>query len=422
MSWTHFPGIREPAEVLAELERKRKCREDYVLPSSRIALSSVDKTLKLTVLPEENREFVEVPMTNRALAQLFDLVGLPQRTRCAQWLMKNVAGFKRNKEPTADENHDLLCNLVTAFFSRLNFNRLVRLTRDAKDRRYCRAILSNRYRIVDSYDLFFAILEELSKIELGGKHPEIWGARLSEDHFYGYAVAPGITAQVASGKKSKGELWKGMEGDAYNAAIVFGNSETGSGGISIRHAVVRKVSRSYTVGADLVSERHVGGKLEADADLSSLTIQQWNKAFFSEIKDHVRNAFDPDRFQAMIDRLNGAAQEEVEDGVTAVDALQVCYDLSDATKTKIRNMFFKGGNLTRYGLITAVAEAAGSDVGAEEGSSLEQVSADLTQKGMADVYKHAATNRESKAPKGVDLSAAAKKPVRRRRRRAEPVA
>jgi hypothetical protein len=183
---------------------------------------------------------------------------------------------------------------------------------------------------------------------------------------------------------------------------------------------VRSVSKSYVVADDLVSERHVGGKLEADADLSAETIKAWNKAFFSEVKDHVRNAFEPDRFQAMLDRLNGAARDSVEDGVTATEALQVCYDLSDSTKNKIRNMFFKQGDLTRYGLVTALSEAAISDVGAEEASALEQASCALSSTDMADIYKRAAVTRESKA-RTVGLDEIVKPKKRGRIRHREPV-
>ena len=416
METTVFPGIRKPEEILAELERRRKDRVDAVIESGKIKFQSVGSELQLLVHGSHNQGGL-CPLTNHALSQLFELIGLPQRTRLFQWLMRNSREFTNREGNAADTNHGLLCGLLNEFFSRMKFDRLVRRMKKADGSMYCRALLSNRYRIVDSHDLFFAILEELSKVKVGGKTPEIWNARLSEDHFYGYAVAPGLTGQVDTTRTFKGtrgqdNRWQGLPGDTYNGAIVFGNSETGAGGIFIRQAVVRTVTHSYLVDQDLVAERHVGGKMEADADLSAETIAAWNKAFFSEVHDHVRNAFDPEKFQIVLDRLNGAARDNVEDGVIATEALQVCYDLSEAAKAQIRNVFFRSGDLTRYGLVTALSEAAAADVGAEEAVAMEQAGGELAQLDMAEVYKRAASVR---AQKGSELKMPAAKKVSRKR-------
>ena len=418
METTVFPGIRKPEEILAELERRRKDRVDAVVTSDNIAFYSQAGEIKLTV----NEQKGGSPLTSHALSQLFELIGLPQRTRMCQWLMYNARAFPNKSGSEPDTNHNLLCELLNAFFGRMKFDRLVRRMKKPDGSMYCRALLSNRYRIVDSHDLFFAILEELSKVKVGGKPPEIWNARLSEDHFYGYAVAPGLTGQVDltrtfKGARGQDNRWQGLPGDTYNGAIVFGNSETGAGGIFIRQAVVRSVSRAYLVDQDLVAERHVGGKMEADADLSAETIAAWNKAFFSEVQDHVRNAFDPEKFKIVLDRLNGAARDNVEDGVIATEALQVCYDLSEVSKERIRNMFFRSGDLTRYGLVTALSEAAAEGVGAEEAVAMEQAGSELARMDMAEVYKRAASVR---ALKGSELKVPAAKKTSYKRR-LEPV-
>jgi hypothetical protein len=417
METTVFPGIRKPEEILAELERRKKYRVDAVVTSANIAFCSQDGEIKLST----NEQKGGSPLTNHALSQLFELIGLPQRTRLFQWLMRNSREFPNRKGNEPDTNHDLVCGLLNTFFGRMKFDRLVRRMKKPDGSLYCRALLSNRYRIVDSHDLFFAILEELSKVKVGGKPPEIWNARLSEDHFYGYAVAPGLTGQVDltrtfKGARGQDNRWQGLPGDVYNGAIVFGNSETGAGGVFIRQAVVRAVSHSYLIDQDLVAERHVGGKMEADADLSTETIAAWNKAFFFEIQDHVRNAFDPEKFKVVLDRLNGAARDNVEDGVIATEALQVCYDLSEAAKERIRNMFFRSGDLTRYGLVTALSEAAAEGVGAEEAVAMEQAGSELARMDMAEVYKRAASVR---ALKGSELKASVKKISRKRQ--LEPV-
>lgn len=409
--FTNFLGIKSAEEILKELERRKSCRIDSVVSSDNIRFSIEHTQHEPWILIPGHSG----PLTQRSASQLFELIGLPQRARYTQWLLHNARDFPNTKGQESWVNQDLLLWTLNSFFGRMKFDRLIRMMKADDGTTYCRALLSNRYKIVDSYDLFFAILEQLSKIKLGGKPPEVWHARLSEDHFYGYAVAPGLTGQVDQTRTfSGGDRWKGMPNDTYNAAICFGNSETGSGGIFIRQAIVRSVTKSYVVGEDMVSERHVGKRLEADADLSAETIKAWNTAFFSEVQDHVKNAFDPERFQAMLDRLNGATRDNVEDGVIATDALQVCYDLSEATKARIRNQFFKNGDMTRYGLVSAISETAAADLGADESVALEQASCDLSQLGMADVFKKAALARVVKSPLD-EMTEAARKPVRRRR-------
>jgi len=409
--FTNFLGIKSADEVLKELERRKSCRIDNVVSSDNIRFSIEHTQHEPWILIPEHSG----PLTRRSSSQLFELIGLPQRARYTQWLLNNAKDFPNAKGKECWVNQDLLLWTLNSFFGRMKFDRLVRMMKSDDGTTYCRALLSNRYKIVDSYDLFFAILEQLSKLKMGGKSPEVWHSRLSEDHFYGYAVAPGLTGQVDHTRTFSGvERWKGMPQDTYNAAICFGNSETGSGGVFIRQAIVRSVTKSYVVGEDVVSERHVGKRLVAEADLSTETIKAWNAAFFSEVQDHVKNAFDPDCFQAMLDRMNGATRDNVEDGVIATDALQVCYDLSEAAKARIRNQFFQRGDMTRYGLVSAISEVAASGMGADESVALEQASCDLSQLSMADVFKKVASTHVTRSPLD-EMTEAVRKPARRRR-------
>lgn len=413
-------GRQLPEHVMKELERRRKCRRDIIASSVDIQFG-LDKGTNNLRIHVKGMNGPSAPLTRRAVSQLFDLVGLPQRTRYAQWLVNNSREFKNKDGDAPHVNRSVLCRLFNHFFQQMKFTRLVRLTKDTAGNTYCRALLSNRYRIVDSYDLFFAILKALSQIEVGGEKPEVWHARLSEDRFYGYAVAPGISGQVDTARTftdSQGfqARWQGLKGDVFNPAIVFGNSETGAGGIFIKQAVMRHVSRSYFISGDLVAERHVGGRMEADADLSEETIKTWNKAFFSEVQDHVKNAFDPERFKTMLDRLNGAARDNIEDGVTAAEALQVCYDLSESSKEELRNQFFKSGDFTRYGMMTAMTSvAAAGKINPDEAVALEETASQLAHVEMKDIFTKAAKTREASGPVQVKV-----KTMTRRKRRSVP--
>lgn len=404
-----FPGRQAVSTIMTELERQKKERKDFLVNSKNLELKIIDRQILLKIDPGKGSNLL-VPMGRRGWTQLAQWMGLRQSDRLYKWLAfghQNPSGLKVHQKVEPDRNWGTWTDLINDYMHTEKEQRLVRCLADTNGQTYCRAVLSDKYNIIGNADFFFCIVESLNKVGA-----EVWHARLSEDKFYLYAVAPGITGQVSTDRDfDPGDGWQsrwyGKEGDVMNAALCAGNSETGEGGIFLSAAVLRRVCVNYCVYRDLVSMTHVGKRYDpTDILLSDETIQKRNDFFFSKVTDLTSNSFDPDRFQAMLDDMNKATKDVVDDPERAADVLQYCFDISEDRKQCIRDMFVKEQDGSRYGLANAVtAFAHDSKLDADVGYDLEKAATEIFKGNMSAFYDKAAKvkkEREKKKGKQVE--------------------
>jgi hypothetical protein len=400
-----FPGRRAVADVLKELERQKEARKDAVVRSDRLSLQVSDNQILLRTPVQGTDQLV--PMNTRAWGQLLSMVGLPKRTPLYNMLMtgaKADSGRRRNtpegKKFDPRTYWPTFTTMANDILQTEKHPLLVRLMDDSESRTYCRALLSDQYKIVPNDAYFYSIAEKL--MEVGA---EIWHARLSDDHFYGYAVSPGITGQITTDRTFDpgdgwSSRWYGKEGDVYNAAMAFGNSETGAGGCFIKQAILRRVCQNYCIYHDVVNLAHIGRRMGEELMLSEQTIMAENKVFFMKIGDYVSSTFDPERFQKMIDAINGAAKEAVDpnQAETVAENLMFAYDISQERMAQIKRHFYAEGDYSRLGLANAVTRCAHAETHeAEVGFDLENLGADVIATDLEKMSKRADVARKEKA-------------------------
>ena len=379
-----FPGRRAVGEILKEVERQKVSRKDVLLTSDKLSLAVRDNQLLMKV--PYRGSAVLAPMTKRVHVQLASWLGIRMTDRFYKWMMEHAESWAKT---------------VNEFMGIDKTPKLVRMMDDANQgTTYVRALLSDKYRIISNADFFFAIAEAMrdSKVEL-------WHARLSEDNFYVYGVAPGIAGQVSTDRAfDPGDGWKsrwyGKENDVFNAAMAAGNSETGEGGCWLAQAILRRVCENYCVWHDVVNKTHIGKRNRDDLLLSDETLAEMNRVFFLQLRDYTKSTFDPVQFQKFVDQLNSATKDVVEDPEVAAEALQFTYNLSEERKAAIRNLFIRSNDCSRYGLLNAVNEYAHDDkMSADEGFELERLSAALMETDMTAIYKKAEKVKADKAAK-----------------------
>jgi hypothetical protein len=391
-----YPGRQKITEIFAELQRQARCYKDFVLPTSKLNLVLVEDGVALQFhTPATGKRGNVLPMSRRAILQLWSWIGLPLNSRLYKRL---TTGYETGSGQHRDRFWPTLCKLVNDHLGILKVNKLIRTLQRPDGEWYIRAILSDRYRIIPNDQLFMSIADKLKQIKA-----EIWDARLSEDIFYLYAVAPGISAQVRADRTFEGDRWVGEEGDAVNAAFMLKNSETGQGGCEVCPAVVTTVKRSYMVRQNVLTLRHLGGTHAADEMLSASTIKDMNQIVYKQVRDYCSSTFDPDKFQEIIDKINDATQDELEDPVKAAEAMRIVFDLTEEREKSILRWLEQSGDKSRYGLAQAVAREAGenSKLRADEAATLEQASAklieDFTAVKLARAWKTKAESDANKA-------------------------
>lgn len=386
--------------LLDEVTRRKAAARDYVFPLARLGFTDAgelvlnhagkgfevnDRTFcewkDAEAYLEESRaagslgaeewsiKVVEGPpslaLTGTALQQTLEKVGVPGR----------FYSYLTDKKAY----NDVAGNLVRELLQKEQGRKVLVRTLDGR----VRAVLSDRYKIMDNADLFYAAFEKFE--EVGA---EIWHARLWDDGMDLFGVRAGIQGEVTTDRTfDPGDGWQsrwyGKAGDVHNPAVRITNSETGEGGLNCRLAILRRVCLNFNVYTDGVAQVHLGkilaageGLLESDATRQSEGVYVWNK-----VKDAISTAFDPVAFQKLIDGLNHATEQQLPDVEVAVGNVVKEYSISEDRRKAIERALILSGDASRYGLIQAVTEAAHKATPAEA-HKLDEVGGELAS--MAD--------------------------------------
>lgn len=382
-----YPGVKYPgrmaiSEIFEELQRQAKAYKDYVVTNRTISLI-IDAEFGLVLQFEVGGVVHKLPISKRGYDQLITWIGLRKDSKLYKRLRWGNDDVRKRKAGTVDTRFwKTYSNLINDHFKILQGKKLIRTLKKLDDEWYIRAILSDKYRIIPNDQLFLAAADKIKQVKA-----EIWDARLSEDAFYVYAVARGITAQVRTDRPfGEGKVrWAGDAGDTVNAAIMLRNSETGQGGCEVCPAIVTSVSGAYFVRQNSLSIRHLGKIHAMDSLLSVSTIKKQSSLVFDQVKDYIEATFTEDTFQEFVSKLQDATQDELGDPVAAADAVRTVYELSESRKDSIVKWMMETGDRSRYGLAQAVAREAhdNKELHADEAVHLEHVSSDLIEKQTA---------------------------------------
>lgn len=363
------------ANVAAELDRQSRSRKDYVYPLNRLTYSDCGRLIFLghdRGFTVGDRTFVDfndaeqyldharglglrdsedwkievshgtpaIPLNDTAKGQLLEKLGVPGRFH------NDLMGRGYS---------DVAAQLLRELLQRENRRVLVR-TLDGR----ARAVLSDRYRIVSNSDLFFCAADKFRDVGA-----EVWQARLWDDGFQMYGVAGHIAGEVTTDRTfDPGDGWRsrwyGNAGDVHNPAVSISNSETGTGGLHVRIAILRRVCQNFCIWQDGVSQVHIGKKLSVDEGiiLSEETKELEGKMLYSTIKDAIGTAFNEERFRELIAAMNGATADVIDEPKLAVDNVCRAYSISEDAKAAILAELRHSGDRSRFGLVQAVTHTA----------------------------------------------------------------
>lgn len=368
--------------IVEEIERQKKAKVDYVYPYARLGFTDSGKLVfngTTRGFQVKDRTFAEwsdaeryiddaraagveeacdwgivvtdgcptLPVAKQALSQLLSRMNVP--SKFYQYLQGN-------------EHGDIAGHVLRELMQRDSRTAFVR-TLDGR----VRAILSDRYKVIDNADLFFCAADTFKE-----NGAQLWNARLWDDGFELFGVAPHIAGEVTTDRTfDPGDGWQsrwyGGEGDVHNPAVRISNSETGRGGLSVDICIMRRVCANFCVWTDGVSKIHAGGKLQADEGkliVSDRTRTLEGELLWSTIRDAISTSFNEQRFRELMDALNHCTQQELPDPQRAVDNVAKEYGISDERKSRVLAELLASHDNSRFGLVqavTATAHTAGDD-------------------------------------------------------------
>lgn len=264
-----------------------------------------------------------------------------------------------------------------------------------------RAVLSDRYRVLDHLDLAMeslAVVQEhnghVLECSLSDKRmvlkfvtPEVFGAihnvRRDGDGWY----AGGIGSQQYLSRVAA-RSWRDMPvGDNPDKLphgldtawpiVTIRNSETGHGRLEVRIGILLAACFNLATVEATVTKQHVGGVIDADGIYSDETRDADSKATWLKIRDNLRTAFNPVRFQKLIAKANAANCEPVQNPTYAVEQVVEKFGMTQDDRDAVLQHFLRDYQPTRFGLSQAVARHAQDCEGGDRAADLEDAAGSI---------------------------------------------
>lgn len=335
--------------IAAELERQLDTRKDYLAPQGQIVAKVVDDAE--VVLDGFNGTPVKItPFAHRQIA---DHLGIPQKY------------YDRMREGTP---RLLAENVNTWLQEDGNQKRMVR-TLDGQ----ARAFLSPRYRTLDNFDLASAVLPTLLDHQV-----EVVSAELTDTRFYIKGILPSLSEELPEGMTwGQGHGMVGRTGRLV-AAIVISNSEVGAGTLRVEPSVFTTWCTNLAIMQQAAMKKyHVGRTWESDAGYEIFrdeTREADDRAFWLKVKDVTLAAFNGDTFAAAIAQIRDAAKEPIVsmDLAKVVEVTTKRLALPESAQGGILAHLARGGDLTKWGLSSAVTATANDWPSYEGATDLER--------------------------------------------------
>lgn len=350
------------AELTQELERQKANSRDIVAP-----------TTQLKAVPDNGKGVVLQVPEPMAIEAVTDV---SLRNPSNEYSLTNYAHQQLSQKTQIPwKYYERMKNVGAGQLLADNINRWL----PDKDRRLIRildgqvrAVLSDRYRPIDHYDLVWAFLD-MAK-QYGDEHNtpmEIQKADLSETHMYVRSLLPTMT-----------EI---LPGDNVQAMLLLRNSEVGAGRMSLSLGMWRLVCSNGQWREDVVKRIHLGSRLsEGVIDWSEKTLKLQDQALFSQLQDAMRQALDPELWHKYVSEAQRAAGHELEPtAVEIVDNISPKLKISETEKNKLLDYFSSEigqSGKTQWALANGVTAMA-RDIAADDPDravELEVIGGDLT--------------------------------------------
>ena len=336
-------------ELAVEIERQASVRKDFLAPSTAITMYEDHGTAKLEI-PKAG----SFGINGYAHAQIATKAGIPK-----QYYDKMLAS-----KPALIASH------VNHWFQQDQTRNMVR-TLDGT----ARALLSDRYRPLDNYELMTAILPYIveRKAEL-----QVVSSDVTDRKFYLKLAVPAMKAVV-------------KVGDEVMAGVTIQNSEVGDGSLEAA-AFVTRLACLNGMKVDRYSKRrnHVGRALSNGDDAEEFyrddTREADDRAFFLKIRDTVSGILEPAGFEKIVNELRESTERKIEGKPEdAVEVLGNRYQLNEGQKAGVLRQLIDGGlGLSQYSLIQAVTRIAEDQEDYNESSRLENIGGDVLTLSPAD--------------------------------------
>ena len=353
----------ELPDLVDMLKAQSDVRYDVVVPASQIEMVGGDLIVKGGAarvtddgVTAADARLVPTPIFDEGVSNRFDIPLKYVRT-----LRGRVAGdIEQAPAEVAPTIYDENVNYWLA--ANPNKRHLVRgfRTDDPDEPGIARALLSDRYRTIDNYDVLMATL---AGVRAAGVEVNIDGADLSDRRMSVRLSCPEVSAyadEILGGYRSPFTGETGADNPTIFAGLVVKNSETGSGAFTIvPRLVVQVCNNGLQMTKDAMRAIHLGGKLDDGIVRWSDDTQQHELSLVtSKTRDAVATFLDVDYMRTKIEELQQLAGVEVARPADAIQRVSKKAGWTDTEQDEILSHFIRGGQTTALGVAQAVTAYA----------------------------------------------------------------
>ncbi len=318
-------------ELAIEMKRQTSpdVRKDYIAPLNKMSVVQTLDGAPHMVLDGQDPAGPILPVADGQLSSYLDIP-------------KKYYDLLKHDEPREFSRH------MTERFHARDDARMIR-TLDGQ----VRAVLSPRYRPLDNY--YLADRAVLPALVNNGA--QVVSSHINESRMMIKATSPDLMGEVKSSRRIN---------DFVRGGIVVGNNEVGQGSFYVEAFMEFLSCVNGMITSKLLKKFHVGQRAEIDADayemLSDDTRRKDDQLLWQKAREIISGAFNVTRFEKSISRLEDITEQRVDDkGAKVQDVVELTVDhlaLPPATGESILDNLIKGDDLSRYGLMNAVTQAA----------------------------------------------------------------
>jgi hypothetical protein len=326
-------------DLARELERQRANTKDFIVNTRKLQMVGDSPP----VLTAGGQSF---GLRNTAHEHLTDLTGIPKKY------------YDRMKA----EAPGLLAENVNHWFQTRGTPQMVR-TLDGG----ARAVLSDKYRRIDNWQIASAALPVLSEVP-GLK---VISTEITERRMYLFAATDRIQGDV-------------KVGDVVQMGLRISNSEVGYGMINIAPTLLRlRCLNGMTIDEGAMKSRHVGKRLgNGDDDLRELfsteTKEAEDRALMLKIRDLVKLTMTETFFEKQLTKMQVAAGNMLHgDPLKAIEVVQELAGLTQDEGSGVLRHLISGGDLSQWGVLNAVTALANESKDYDRATELMTAGGDL---------------------------------------------
>jgi len=361
-------------EIVNELKNQNLLKYDFVVPARYMKMfeaqlqvvneSKLDDFSKLLidsgiVVEDTSTEVINLAILDCCHSQIASRLDIPKRYY--------------DKMLSDERNIHLLDRNVTHWFEqKKNQNFLLRTFIDKEQKTgVARAILSDRYNVLDNYDVMLATLDAIRE---SGLNVLIESGDITDTKFYMRFICPEIELEAPELLKNYRVPNGTKGGNAIISGFVISNSETGNGKFSISpRAVVLACSNGMIFKDDAFQKTHLGGKMEeySTIDWSENTKQKNYELVCSQVKDAIKYYASKEYLGAKITDLIQKGNKELSYPIEAMKNVTKHLSISEEKEQNILNYFVKSGDTNAFGITQALTYFAHQNCSPEDRYDLE---------------------------------------------------